>query len=234
MSDSASVSFPEPSPSSAQALLDILTRPLPALVRAVRIPASGWWPYLVLVLGSLVATGLYFHEVDLHWVMANILARVPANARAHAAREFTPTIFTVSTLVGTFLATSVGLVIVGAYYYMMLSLGGRDTRFFSMLSLAAWVSFPAVLGILAAIALVLVSGPHTGPSVLNPTALAYLLHLRPGERYYDAASTLTILMPWSWALATLAFVRIYRYRLDRALAIVLVPYIIYYALLLWL
>ena len=226
--------LPDPSPGLLRAMLDLFSRPLQALVRAVRTPKSGWVPYLVLVLGSLLAAGLYFHHVDLAWLSSHILARVPRASRSHMAREFTPTALEVSTLAGTFLSLSVGLVIVAAYYYLMLSLGGdREATFFRILSLTSWTSLPGILGALAALGIVLASGPHLGLGALAPTSLAYLLHLRPGSPFYDAASSFSILMPWSWALITLAFVRIYGYRLDRALAVVLVPYVVYYLLLMW-
>ena len=229
MNDSLPLPLPEPSPNNARALLDILVDPVPALSRAVRSPKSGWVPYLVLVLTSMLVVALYFSRVDGAWLVAHILARVPQAVRMPAEKALGTTLLLGSTLAGTVLETSVGLVIVGAYYYLMLSLAGRDATFFRMLSLAAWTSLPLLFGTLAAAAVVLVSGPHVGLSVLHPTALAYFLHIQPGARLYDAASSFSLLMPWSWGLAVTAFVRLYGYRLDRALALVLVPYVLYFA-----
>jgi hypothetical protein len=228
MNDPLSQPLSEPSPGNLRALLDILVDPLAALSRAVRHPKSGWVPYLVLILAAALAVVVYFSKVDGSWLIEHILARIPRAARAHAAREVSLSVLYASTLAGVVLGTSVGLVIVGAYYYVMLSLAGRDVTFFRMLSLAAWTSFPTLFGTLAAMAVVAVSGPHIPLSALNPTALAYLLDIHPGARLYDAASSFSLLMPWTWGLAVYAFVRLYRYRLDRALALVLVPYLIYY------
>lgn len=226
--------LPDPSPSALRAVVDLFVNPLPALVRAVRIPRSGWIPYLVLALGGLVVAAIYLHVVDISWLIDRILARMPRAARHRAAHELTASVFAVTTLVGSFLSLSVGLIISAAYYYVFLSMGGRQTSFFSMLSLSAWTSLPGVLVLCSSLVVILVSGAHTGPSVLDPTTLAFLLHLKPGAHYYDAASTFSLIDLWVWFLAILAFRKIYGYRLSRAVAIVLVPYLIYYALLLWL
>ncbi len=224
--------WPDPSPSAARALLDIVVHPVPALSRAVRAPKSAWLPYAVLILASILLVVLYFERVDGSWLVAHILRRVPRAVRPRAAKVLNfPNLFA-STLASIVFRTSVGLVIVGAYYYIMLSIAKKETTFFSMLSLATWTAFPSIFAVLAALLVVLFSGPHLGLGALEPTAVANLFHIRPGARLYDAASSFSVFKLWTWGLAVLAFVRFYRYRLDRALALVLVPYLLYYVLIL--
>ena len=219
------------SPTSLRALLDLFVDPVPALSRADRAPRSGWLPYLVLVVFQILVAALYFGRVDTSWLVARILSHVPQAARSAAAAHLSVGLLEGSTVAGMVLGTAVGLVISAAYYYIMLILSKRETTFFRMLSLAAWTSLPAVLGSVAALAIVLAAGSHIGLSALEPTALAYLFHIHPGNRFYDAASSFSLLMPWTWGLATLAFVRLYGYRPERALALVLIPYVIYYVVI---
>ena len=219
------------SPTSLRALLDLFVDPAPALARADRVPRSGWVPYLVLAVFQVFVAALYFGRVDTSWLIARILSHVPRAARSAAAAHLSVGLLEGSTIAGVVLGTGVALVISAAYYYIMLILSKRETTFFRMLSLAAWTSLPAVFGSVAALAIVLVSGPHIGLSALEPTAVAYLFHIHPGNRFYDAASSFSLLMPWTWGLATLAFVRLYGYRPERALALVLIPYVIYYAVI---
>jgi uncharacterized membrane protein len=155
--------------------------------------------------------------------MEHILARVPRANRVQAAQTFSLRLLFTSTLAGAVLGPGVRFVIVGLYCYLILRITGGDVTFFQMLSLVAWTSFPSVFGTLAAIAVVVVPGPHIALSSLDPTSLTYLLGIHPGTRLYLVASRFWALILWTWGLGVYVFMRLYRYRLDRTLLLVLAP-----------
>lgn len=173
-----------------------------------------WWPLLVVLASSVALTIWYVSFVDLEWLSfeetrqspfaANMTdEEVALRARESAERPGIQVFF--RALIGA-VGIAIGLLISALYYLIAGKLTGVRRSFRHWLSLSAWVSLPAAVGIIPSGLVMLTSNSTQLPQTsLQPLSLNGLFFgLEQGQTGFALASGINLFHFFALYLATVA------------------------------
>jgi hypothetical protein len=193
------------------------------------------FPMLLIAIGSAVVLGWYFAIVDFPWMMDRIFSANKAMTEAQrdqAARFMSRAAMGGLSVVSGLIVAIIVPVIQSVYYLLASKIKNVERSFDQWLALAAWASFPGLIGILASVAfLATTSSTKIGNEEIVILSLNELFfHLPLGHKGTTFLASITILHPWTWYLATLG-VKTYTGRswLFSSL-FVLLPVVLYYGI----
>jgi hypothetical protein len=194
-----------------------------------------WFPLLLVGICTVVMSWWYYSIVDIDWLKDLLFGDNPSlqpEQRAAAMGMVTRTTLLWGSVVGVVIALPV-LFLLQA---LILLLTAKVTRvplgFKHWFALATWSSLPALLGlVVAAILLVLSDTAQMAPGILQPLSLNELLFHRPpgvpGQAFLEGVGIPALL---SWALMIIGVHSWSQRSWSFSAAFVLVPVIVIYGL----
>lgn len=159
-------------------------------------------PLLLLIVLTLAAIGVYFSQVDMEWLQAQLLAQDDGKTQ-EAMPVLSTQMLVITSAVGALIALVGGRLLETAYYF----LAGRVTKleysFSQWLALACWASLPLLLLPLLSMGMMLAyPDGQVLQEQLNALSLNELYFEVPqSSSWYVLLNSLTILHPWSWWLS---------------------------------
>ena len=217
-------------------LIDVLTSPTEAFTAISRSP-RGLFPFLLLMLSSIVVSLYYFSVLDLAWWIDDTLAQAELSGeQLDVARENLQqtgrSALAIVAVVSTALATAFFILLQSGYMSLAGALTGSGYGFRHWFALAAWSSAPYLVGSVAM--LVNVALHPTGQlsaTALDPTSLA-ALGLNQSEALEPLMRGITLPMLWSLALMVVGFALWQKHSIAKSAAVILTPYLLILTLVL--
>ncbi len=186
------------------AMVDIVAAPGKALDEIKQHTAWMWWPLLV---SMLLASGLmiyYYGWVDFAWLVDETIRQIPPEDRAESAdtiRSFmSPSTSTWTTVAAVVIVSLIIYLISATYLHLANKLStAADISFGQWFSLSIWSSFVGVFGVLASLAMIMMSDSNQlSLEDLQVTSInALFVHAAGGEPWFRWASTLNLINFWT-------------------------------------
>lgn len=196
-------------------------------------------PALVVTFATVAAMLMYFLTVDPDWFSAHQLAQIQAakpeitKAELEQMAAFMPGARASAIWVGIFTpVTLVFIYLLMAVYYLLAGkVSGAPVSFRHGLALTAWASMPLVLNAVVIIAGVLTSPSDTPLESLQMLNVDPLFVSLPIESPWSSlAKSFSLLNFWCWFLAALGWKTWSRGGWGGALAVVLLPSVVFYGI----
>jgi hypothetical protein len=158
------------------------------------------FPFLVVLVSTLVLTIWYYAKVDLAWLVDEQLrtnaraAALPEEQREQIVARMNPAVIMWSSVIGVVLILVVLRVLEATWYTLAGKVMNVERSFRQWFSLANWTSLPSVIAVVPALlALAMASGNQIDPGVLQPLSLNELFfHRKAGESGYQLLSNLSL------------------------------------------
>jgi hypothetical protein len=230
---------PEPGPARGGALAqlgNLFVAPGPALDYARERPKMWWLPFAI-VLGLQLILGLWIAATinvnALHAMMLHALAQSHSAHSAQAAQMISHHgrgFLMIGAVIGA-VAIGVGEVIFALYLFLADKLFSATNRSYGQwFSFTAWTWLPYTIAIVIA-GIVWALSSHATGMPGDPTSLnALIFHFKPTNRHAFSAAQFSLLEIWIIALVAYGLKRWCNYSTAKAVAIALIPYIVYYAI----
>ncbi len=170
-----------------------------------------WFPFLAVLLGSLILTVWYCSVVDVPWLIdqslrANSLTRgLPEERLQEMIDRSTRGGLIAQVVVSSLLFVLVIRLLEALYYSLAGKIVGLDRGFKQWFALACWTSLPSALVIVpGALVLAGVSEPQIPQASLQPLSInELLLHLKPEQAGFALWSNFSLLNVAGLALAVM-------------------------------
>lgn len=186
-------------------------------------------PVLLLALATAAMTLGYFMQVDGQWFTDQQIAQSGRELTAKEAEQMR-TMMPAASVMGVIGAISSVIVIalmtavLGLYYMLAAKVTGQAVSFRHGISLSAWSSMPALLGVVVALVGVMTMTPQTPIESLMLTNVDPLLVQLPADHKWNAiAQNASLLTPWSIFLVALGWRTWTRSSWTQALIVALLP-----------
>lgn len=201
---------------------------------------------LPLLLNMLFSAGLFlllFTNIDFEWYvdhMVEISAGDKSKSEQDQARQLlemlSPTMTGISSGISAAIATAIIFCGFAIYYVFISSINNDGFEFSQWFSFVCWTSVPMLIGILASIMMILFS--TTGQIALeslDPLSLNQLFfRLDPTQGLGEILASTNILTFWTIGLMAMGYSSWTGKSILQSFFIVMIPYISYYAILIFL
>jgi hypothetical protein len=169
------------------------------------------FPIVLTIAASVLMLVWYYSIVDVPWMMDRMLSMNPRTAqlsdaqRAQAIGRTSATVLMISSGVVIVLSVTVIYSISAAYYLLAGKVTNVERRYSQWLAVVGWSALPQVFAPIAGLIMLAVRGsPHMEQTDLQVLSINELFtHLQMNEKGATLLSSLTILLPWTWALGIL-------------------------------
>lgn len=170
-----------------------------------------WFPFLVVLLCSLILSAWYCSVVDVPWLVdqsirGNALTRgLPEERIQEVIERTTRSGLIIQTVISTLVFLILFRLLEALYYSLAGKIVGLDRGFRQWFAFSCWTGLPSALAIVpGAIVLAGVSEPQIPQASLQPLSInELLLHLKPDQSGYFLWSYLSLLNVAGMALAVL-------------------------------
>lgn len=191
-----------------------------------------WLPLVLLMVSMTALFSWYFSIIDFSWFMDQMLAAMKPAEREMAKGMMSKTMMQTTTLISAIVSYPVMCAIAGLYFMLVGKFINHNVSFGTGFALSAWAAVPALLLLpLGAMAIAMSSGGQLGFSELNPLSVNQLIF------QYDMAHPMTTLLDtisvtsvWSIFLTVVGFQVWAKVARSTALKVVLIPYVVIYAI----
>lgn len=189
---------------------------------------------LALVIAATCATWIWYYAVvDIGWLQDRLIEQkgYTAPAEADVARQvMTRGSLTTFAVIGGLVGIPLLLLIWAGYFRQVANFLSVDLPLRKWYAFAAWTALPGLLLLpIAAVQFALGHARQIAPEELNPVSINQLLFQLPaGSAGGAVLNSFSLLSIWSIVLITIGLVRWGVRSVPRALAIAVVPYIVFY------
>ncbi len=217
-------------------LINILVEPGKTFA-ALKEKPTFWLPVVLMIVLSAVMVLGYFNKVDSDWLTEHQLA---ASGKEMSASEIeqAKAVMPSAPVMGWFgvVFGSIGVLLVMAilalYYMLAGKITGNAVSFRHGMTLAAWPSIPALLGMIVAIVGIVLMTPQTALESLMLTNFDPLLVQLPVDHAWSSfVKNFSLLTFWSIALAAIGWRTWGKTSWGQAITVALIPSLLTWAVM---
>jgi hypothetical protein len=187
-------------------------------------------PLLIYLIGTSLLLFWYYHIVDLGWLQHILLPAATEAQRQAMAKVMSPTIMSLSSIVGVWLVVPIIYLILAGYFALVAKVKGLAIGFGHWLAYVVWAGVPSLLLLpIGYIMILLTPSGQLSLAQLDPASLNQLFFRLPSTagwgRLLDAAPPTAI---WSYLLLVIGYRNWTSSTGVVSVLVPLAPYILFY------
>lgn len=218
-----------------QACNDIFYRPN-GVFRALTTKNNwSWFPFVLVVLASILPSYLYFSTVDFSFYV-NLLSSTLGDVSPAEIEQFRQSqqrsFYIILSLAGPLIGLPLYFLLIALYLHLATKSDEQNVQGFTdWYGFSWWISMPVLVSALIAVILIaLASDPQMSPSIMQPLSLAYLLNIPLSSPWNGFASATSLITIWTVYLTTVGISQWTSFSTKKSAIIAVAPYVIVYGI----
>lgn len=186
-------------------VIDLFVKPA-RLFESLNRRASFAFPFLLVLIGTLLNVALYYSRVDSLWLTARLFDGMPHDQFDAMRQMATPALQKWSAVIGTCVATVIFYLLTALYFAAIGKFLGIRKRFGDWFCFFSWTNLPSIFSVAASTLYALTMPPQTMPDAINVTHLnPLLIQLSRNNPYFGMTTSFDLLTFWTITLGAIGW-----------------------------